>query len=72
MKRADDGLDGSKGTIGNLTLTVGHLSAKDIFDANAYSNDGRSQFMNWVLVANGAWDYPADTLGFTNGLAGVS
>jgi high affinity Mn2+ porin len=25
--------------------------------------------MNWVLVANGAWDYPADTLGFTNGAA---
>ncbi len=23
--------------------------------------------MNWVLVANGAWDYPANTLGFTNG-----
>jgi high affinity Mn2+ porin len=36
---------------------------------NAYSNDGRTQFMNWVLVANGAWDYPADTLGFTNGAA---
>jgi high affinity Mn2+ porin len=65
---AADGLGGSK-DIRNLTFTVGHLSAKDIFDANAYSNDGRSQFMNWVLVANGAWDYPADTLGFTNGAA---
>jgi high affinity Mn2+ porin len=65
---ADDGLGGSKDAR-NLTFTVGHLSAKDIFDANAYSNDGRSQFMNWVLVANGVWDYPADTLGFTNGVA---
>jgi high affinity Mn2+ porin len=64
----DDGLGGTK-DVRNLTFTVGHLSAKDIFDANAYSNDGRSQFMNWVLVANGAWDYPADTLGFTNGAA---
>jgi high affinity Mn2+ porin len=63
---ADDGLGGTK-AVRNLKFTVGHLSAKDIFDANAYSNDGRSQFMNWVLVANGAWDYPADTLGFTNG-----
>jgi high affinity Mn2+ porin len=62
----DDGL-GSRRAIRNLTLTVGHLSAKDTFDTNAYANDGRSQFMNWVLVANGAWDYPADTLGFTNG-----
>ena len=65
---ADDGL-GSTKNVRNLTLTLGHLSAKDIFDTNAYSNDGRSQFMNWVLVANGAWDYPADTLGFTNGAA---
>jgi high affinity Mn2+ porin len=65
---ADDGLGGTKDAR-NLTFTVGHLSAKDIFDTNAYSNDGRSQFMNWVLVANGAWDYPADTLGFTNGAA---
>jgi len=50
-----------------ITLTVGHFSAKDIFDANAYANDPRTQFMNWVLMANNAWDYPANTLGFTNG-----
>jgi len=65
---ADDEL-GRRKDVRNLTLSVGHFSAKDIFDTNAYSNDGRSQFMNWVLVANGAWDYPADTLGFTNGAA---
>jgi high affinity Mn2+ porin len=66
-KVADEsGLGGSR-DVRNLTFTVGHLSAKDIFDNNAYANDGRSQFMNWVLVANGAWDYPANTLGFTNG-----
>jgi high affinity Mn2+ porin len=68
---ADDGpfeLDGTK-DVRNLTLTVGHLSAKDIFDANAYANDSRSQFMNWALMANDAWDYPANTLGFTNGAA---
>jgi high affinity Mn2+ porin len=58
---------GGKRYIRNLTLTVGHLSAKDIFDNNTYANDPRSQFMNWALVANVAWDYPADTLGFTNG-----
>jgi high affinity Mn2+ porin len=53
----------------NLTITVGHFSAKDIFDTNAYANDSRSQFMNWALVANVTWDYPANTLGFTNGVA---
>ena len=64
----DDGLGGTK-DVRNLTLTVGHLSATDIFDTNAYAKDSRSQFMNWVLVNNGAWDYPADSLGFTNGAA---
>jgi len=52
-----------------LTFTVGHLSATDIFDTNAYAKDARSQFMNWTLITNGAWDYPADSLGFTNGAA---
>lgn len=61
-------LEGKK-DVRNLTITVGHLGAKDIFDTNAYANDSRSQFMNWALVANVAWDYPADTLGFTNGAA---
>ena len=52
-----------------LTFTVGHFNATDIFDTNAYANNSRSQFMNWTLITNGAWDYPADSLGFTNGAA---
>ena len=64
----DDELGGAR-EVRNLTLTVGHLSATDIFDSNVYAKDSRSQFMNWVLVNNGAWDYPADSLGFTNGAA---
>ncbi|MGO8733092.1 MAG: carbohydrate porin [Terriglobia bacterium] len=68
---ADDTPFELRGTkdVRNLTFTVGHLSAKDIFDTNAYANDSRSQFMNWGLVANEVWDYPANTLGFTNGAA---
>ncbi len=58
-----------KRAVRRLTFTVGHVNAKDLFDNNAYANDGRSQFMNWSLMANNAWDYPADTLGFTNGAA---
>lgn len=50
-----------------LTFTLGRMSAKDIFDNNAYANDARTQFMNWSLMANGAWDYPADSLGYTTG-----
>jgi high affinity Mn2+ porin len=52
-----------------LTFTVGRYSAKDIFDNNAYANDPRTQFMNWALVANAVWDYPADSLGYTTGIS---
>jgi high affinity Mn2+ porin len=50
-----------------LTFTAGKLSATDIFDDNTYSHDPRTQFMNWSLMTNGAWDYPADTRGYTYG-----
>ena len=52
-----------------LTLTLGKMSAKDIFDNNPYANDPRTQFMNWGLMANEAWDYPADSLGYMTGFA---
>lgn len=52
-----------------LVITVGRLSAIDIFDTNAYANDPRTQFLNWAFVADEAWDYPADPVGFTTGLA---
>lgn len=58
-----------KQDMSRLTITLGRMSAKDIFDNNAYANDTRGQFMNWSLLANAAWDFPADSLGFINGLA---
>lgn len=67
---ADDQLTlAGKQDISRLTLTLGRFSAKDIFDNNAYANDPRTQFMNWALMANEAWDYPADAIGYTTGLA---
>jgi high affinity Mn2+ porin len=51
----------------HLILTFGKLAATDIFDDNLYSHDPRTQFLNWALMANGAWDYPADTKGYTIG-----
>jgi high affinity Mn2+ porin len=67
---ADDQLTLSgKQDISRLTITAGRLSVKDIFDNNAYANDPRTQFMNWALLANEAWDFPADSLGFTDGVA---
>ncbi|HEY1788432.1 MAG TPA: carbohydrate porin, partial [Verrucomicrobiae bacterium] len=55
--------------VSRLTITLGRFSAKDIFDNNAYANDARTQFLNWGLGANEAWDYPADAIGFTTGVA---
>jgi high affinity Mn2+ porin len=52
-----------------ITITAGKFTPKDIFDNNAYANDPRTQFMNWALMANEAWDYPADSLGYITGLA---
>jgi high affinity Mn2+ porin len=66
----DDALHlAGKQDVSRVTLTLGKISAKDIFDNNAYANDPRRQFMNWALMANEAWDYPADSLGFETGFA---
>jgi len=58
-----------KQDVSRLTFTIGRFSLKDIFDNNAYANDPRKQFMNWALMANAAWDYPSDALGYTTGAA---
>src|SRR3984957_829976 len=58
-----------KQDISRLAFTFGRFAVVDIFDHNAYASDPRTQFMNWALVNNEAWDYPADSLGYTIGLA---
>jgi len=58
-----------KQDVSRLTITLGKMSAKDVFDNNRYANDPRAQFMNWALMANEAWDYPADSIGYMTGLA---
>src|SRR5579884_4028072 len=49
------------------TLIIGRFSATDFFDDNRYTHDPRTQFMGWAAMYNGAWDYPADTRGYTWG-----
>jgi high affinity Mn2+ porin len=58
-----------KQDISRLTITIGRFSSKDVFDNNAYANDQRTQFLNWAFTANATWDYPADALGYTTGVA---
>jgi high affinity Mn2+ porin len=50
-----------------LTVVAGKFSLTDFFDNNTYSHDPRTQFMNWAIMDNGAWDFAADTHGYTWG-----
>ncbi|GGH16494.1 carbohydrate porin [Mucilaginibacter phyllosphaerae] len=50
-----------------LKVTVGKFGMADFFDGNEFSHDARSQFMNWSLMDNAAWDYPANTRGYVFG-----
>jgi len=52
-----------------VVVTAGKFSVMDVFDNNTYAHDPRSQFLNWTLMGHGAWDYPADTRGYTWGFA---
>src|SRR5207302_785173 len=56
-----------KQKVSRFTWTFGKFSAVDFFDNNAYSHDPRTQFQNWSIMYNGAWDYPADVRGYTVG-----
>src|SRR5579862_7525990 len=53
--------------ITRYSITAGRFTVTDFFDNNKYSHDPRTQFMGWAVMYNGAWDYPADTRGYTWG-----
>ena len=50
-----------------LTFTVGKYSVIDIFDDNKYAHDPMNNFLNWTISDMGAFDYAADSWGFTYG-----
>jgi hypothetical protein len=51
-----------------ITISAGKFAVADFYDNNTYSKDPRTQFFNWSVWANGAWDYPANTRGYTYGI----
>ena len=51
-----------------ITLVIGKFSLNDFFDSNTYAHDPRTQFLNWGFMDNLAWDYAADTRGYTWGI----
>jgi len=51
-----------------LELRFGKFSMPDFFDVNSVGSDTHLQFINWTTDNNGAYDYAADTRGYTVGL----
>ena len=50
-----------------IVITAGKFAISDFFDNNSVSHDPRTAFLNWSLMSNGAYDYPANTRGYTLG-----
>src|SRR5919108_2879813 len=50
-----------------LEFRLGKFGTADFFDVNAVGSDSHLQFMNWTIDNNGAYDYAADTRGYTWG-----
>lgn len=65
----EDGPSQIAGTrdIDRITFTIGKIAVGDIFDDNAYAHDPRANFNNWGLWASGAYDFPANLPGLTQG-----
>jgi high affinity Mn2+ porin len=53
-----------------LEVRFGKLSLPDFFDLNSVGTDTHFQFLNWTTDNNGAYDYAADTRGYTVGITG--
>ena len=51
-----------------LEVRFGKFSMPDFFDVNSAGSDTHFQFTNWTIDNNGAYDYAADTRGYTVGL----
>lgn len=50
-----------------LEFRAGKMTLPDFFDINVVGSDSHLQFTNWTVDNNGAWDYAADTRGYTVG-----
>ena len=66
VERAQDQIPGTEAST-RLEFKIGRMALPDDFDQNRYASAARTQFLNWSLWANTAWDYAANTRGYTNG-----
>jgi carbohydrate-selective porin OprB len=51
-----------------IEIRVGKFGIVDFFDLNTWGQDSRLQFLNWTVDNNGAYDYAANTRGYTDGV----
>ena len=51
-----------------VEIRFGKMGTNDFFDVNNAGTDSHLQFLNWTVDNNGAYDYAADTRGYTVGL----
>ncbi len=49
-----------------IELWAGRMSLPDLLDLNSVGTDSHLQFLNWSIDNNGAWDYAANTRGYTD------
>jgi hypothetical protein len=66
VARAQDQIPGTEGAQ-RLELKVGRFSVSDDIDKNRYAGATRTEFMSSSLWQNTAWDYAANTRGYTDG-----
>src|ERR1700691_6259940 len=48
-----------------IEFTIGKMGLVDFFDLNSVGSDSHLQFTNWDIDNNGAYDYAANTRGYT-------
>lgn len=51
-----------------IEFRAGKFDLVDFFDVNSYGSDSHLQFLNWTVDQNGAYDYAANTRGYTYGV----
>jgi len=66
-ERAQDQLPDQEAS-SRVEIKLGKMAVSDDFDKNRYADAARTQFLNWSLLNNTAWDFAADTRGYTDGL----
>jgi high affinity Mn2+ porin len=66
VARSQDQIAGTEAAR-RIELKVGQMSVSDDFDRNSYANSARTQFLNWSLWNDTAWDFAANTRGYTDG-----